>query len=193
MGTALRARQVTPVTAVAFGVFLLGVGISRVPLESLIHQTELGGSAAEWLTSAAALVSVAAVGAFLAARRPRNRIGWIVLAIFLLAAAPWWLRRCSIRCVAGVQRAVDRRFNRAHYNAETVVAAFTMRLRQTVDLTLCALIWSMRSSRRSSPPTLQCLARGRKEHSACPGSCRRTPTGRIVRILRPLGTQMRPV
>lgn len=55
MGTALRARQVTPVTAVAFGVFTLGVGISRVPLDSLIHQTELGGSAAEWLTSAAAL------------------------------------------------------------------------------------------------------------------------------------------
>ena len=64
------------------------VGTARVPLDSLIHQTELGGSAAEWLTSAAALVSVAAVGAFLAARRPRNPIGWIVLAIFLLAAAP---------------------------------------------------------------------------------------------------------
>lgn len=33
-----------------------------------------------------------------------------------------------------VQRAVDRRFNRSHYNAETVVAAFTARLQQTVDL-----------------------------------------------------------
>jgi hypothetical protein len=33
-----------------------------------------------------------------------------------------------------VQRAVDRRFNRARYNAEAVVAAFTTRLRQTVDL-----------------------------------------------------------
>jgi hypothetical protein len=33
-----------------------------------------------------------------------------------------------------VQRAVDRRFNRARYNAEAVVAAFTSRLRQTVDL-----------------------------------------------------------
>jgi hypothetical protein len=32
-----------------------------------------------------------------------------------------------------VQRAVDRRFNRARYNAEAVVAAFTTRLRQTVD------------------------------------------------------------
>ena len=33
-----------------------------------------------------------------------------------------------------VQRIVDRRFNRSCYNAEAVVAAFTARLRQTVDL-----------------------------------------------------------
>jgi hypothetical protein len=33
-----------------------------------------------------------------------------------------------------VQHAVDRRFNRAQYNAEAIVAAFTARLRQTVDL-----------------------------------------------------------
>ena len=33
-----------------------------------------------------------------------------------------------------VQHAVDRRFNRARYDAEAVVAAFTARLRQTVDL-----------------------------------------------------------
>ena len=30
--------------------------------------------------------------------------------------------------------AVDRRFNRARHNAEAVVAAFTARLRQTIDL-----------------------------------------------------------
>jgi hypothetical protein len=34
------------------------------------------------------LVSAAAVGTLVAARRPRNPLGWIVLAIFLLAAAP---------------------------------------------------------------------------------------------------------
>ena len=33
-----------------------------------------------------------------------------------------------------VQRAVDRRFNRARYDAEAVVAAYTARLRGTVDL-----------------------------------------------------------
>ena len=33
-----------------------------------------------------------------------------------------------------VQHMVDRRFNRARYDAEAVVAAFTARLRQTVDV-----------------------------------------------------------
>jgi hypothetical protein len=33
-----------------------------------------------------------------------------------------------------VQRAVDRRFNRARYDAEAIVAGFTARLRQTIDL-----------------------------------------------------------
>jgi hypothetical protein len=32
-----------------------------------------------------------------------------------------------------VQRMVDRRFNRSRYNAEAVVAAFTGRMRQTLD------------------------------------------------------------
>jgi hypothetical protein len=33
-----------------------------------------------------------------------------------------------------VQRLVDRRFNRAHYDADTIIAAFTFRLRDAVDL-----------------------------------------------------------
>jgi hypothetical protein len=33
-----------------------------------------------------------------------------------------------------IQRIVDRRFNRAHYDAEATVAAFAGRLRESVDL-----------------------------------------------------------
>jgi hypothetical protein len=33
-----------------------------------------------------------------------------------------------------VQRLVDRRFNRAHYDADSIIATFTMRVRDAVDL-----------------------------------------------------------
>ena len=41
--------------------------------------------------------------------------------------------RCSPLC-ARLQRVVDRRFNRAHYDAEATVAAFSSGLRDAVDL-----------------------------------------------------------
>jgi MFS family permease len=70
------------------GVLTLGAGLSTVPLDSLIHQTGPGGPAADWLLTAAVMVPAAAVGTLLAARRPRNPLGWILLAIFLMAVAP---------------------------------------------------------------------------------------------------------
>jgi hypothetical protein len=86
--TALIPRRAVPAAAIAFGLLTLGVGMSRVPLHSLTGQTRLGGSVTAWLTTAAALVPAAAVGALLAARRPRNPIGWILLTVFLLISAP---------------------------------------------------------------------------------------------------------
>jgi hypothetical protein len=86
--TVLASRRAVPVAAVAFGLLTLGVGMSRVPLHGLTGQTRVGGSVTAWLTTAAALVPAAAVGALLAARRPRNPIGWILLTVFLLISAP---------------------------------------------------------------------------------------------------------
>jgi hypothetical protein len=88
MSTVLRWRRVAPVVAVAFGVLTLGVALAGPALDGVLHQHGPGGPVADWLTTAVPLVSAAAVGTLVAARRPRNPIGWIVLAIFLLAAAP---------------------------------------------------------------------------------------------------------
>ena len=46
---------------------------------------------------------------------------------------PWRRQRCSTRCDAGAAR-VDRRFNRARYDGEAIVRAFTSRLQDAVDL-----------------------------------------------------------
>ena len=83
-----RAPRVAPGAAVALGVLTLGAGLATVPLDSLIHQSGPGGPVAEVLFTAAVMVPAAGVGTLLAARRPRNPLGWILLAIFLLAVAP---------------------------------------------------------------------------------------------------------
>ena len=55
-----------------------------------------------------------------------------------------------------VQHAVDRRFNRARYNADLTVAAFAARLKDAVDLDSVRedlALWCRETSR---PPTSQC-------------------------------------
>jgi hypothetical protein len=62
--------------------------LSTVALSNLIHQAGPGGPAASWLLTAAVMVPAAALGTLLAARRPRNPLGWLLLAVFVMAVAP---------------------------------------------------------------------------------------------------------
>ena len=78
----------TAVAAVVFGVLTLAIGLASVPIDDLLHQTGPGGPVTDWLVTAVPMVSAAAVGTLVAARRPSNPIGWMLLAIFLFAAAP---------------------------------------------------------------------------------------------------------
>ena len=81
------SRRVAPVAAVALGLLTLGVGLASVPLGEMAHQPGPKGSFSLAFV-VAVMVPAVAVGTLLAARRPRNPIGWLLLVIFLLAVAP---------------------------------------------------------------------------------------------------------
>ena len=82
------ARRAAPTAAIALGVLTLGMCVATVPLDSLTHQTGTGGPLADTLVNVVAVLPAIAVGTLLAARRPRNPIGWLILAIFIVGFSP---------------------------------------------------------------------------------------------------------
>jgi len=81
------SRRAAPVAAVALGALTLGAGLATLPLDRLAHQPEPRGPLT-WLFTFLVLVPGVVVGTLLAARRPRNPIGWMLLAFYLLALNP---------------------------------------------------------------------------------------------------------
>jgi hypothetical protein len=111
------------------------IGMATVPLDSLTHQPGTGGPLADTLVVAVAVVPITALlggvfaGVILLADGVMPVKGSVAVAVATLVIAALFnpLRK-------RVQRTVDRRFNRSRYDVEAVVAAFTARLRHTVDL-----------------------------------------------------------
>ena len=87
VGTKAWSRRVAPGGAVAFGALTLGAGLATVPLDRLAHQPSPHGPLT-WLFLMVFLTPGVMVGTLLAARRPRNPIGWMLLAFYFLAIAP---------------------------------------------------------------------------------------------------------
>jgi hypothetical protein len=81
-------RRVTPVAAVAFGLVTLSLNLASLPLDAVTHQFGPAGPVADGLSDAAVTVPAVAVGTLLAARRPRNPIGWLLLALLILGNSP---------------------------------------------------------------------------------------------------------
>jgi hypothetical protein len=79
---------VAPVLAVALGVLALGVSLANVPPAVELRETGPGGPVAYTLILLAVVLPETAVGVLLAARRPRNPIGWLLLTLLLLTANP---------------------------------------------------------------------------------------------------------
>jgi hypothetical protein len=87
VGTKAWSQRVAPGAAVAFGALTFGAGLATVPLARLAHQPAPHGPLT-WLFLVLLLTPGVMVGTLLAARRPRNPIGWMLLAFYFLAVAP---------------------------------------------------------------------------------------------------------
>jgi hypothetical protein len=96
------SQRVAPGAAVAFGALTLGAGLATVPLDRLAHQPDPHGPLS-LLFLVVFLTPGVMVGTLLAARRPRNPIGWMLLAFYFLAVAP-----------AGDYAILDYRLHRGH-------------------------------------------------------------------------------
>jgi hypothetical protein len=88
VNTSVIARRAAPIGAIVFGLITLAIDMATVPLDSLTHQAGTGGPLADTLVNAIAVVPATAVGTLLAARRPRNPIGWLTLGILIVGFNP---------------------------------------------------------------------------------------------------------
>ena len=88
MGEVSRLRRVPPVLAIVLGLLALGACLADLAGSTVLHQAEPGGPVANWLITLAVTLPCTAVGVLLAARRPANPIGWMLLILLLLTAGP---------------------------------------------------------------------------------------------------------
>jgi hypothetical protein len=88
VSTIPRPRRAAQVAAIVFGLVALGLGLATASLDAITHEAGVGSLWTETIANAAAVTPAAAVGTLLAARRPRNPIGWMILAILVLGFSP---------------------------------------------------------------------------------------------------------
>jgi hypothetical protein len=74
---------------VTLGVLIIGTALIHVPLDILTHQVHGGEDVTvDWVTALGFAVPAAVTGAIVAARRPGNPLGWLLLALFLFGGLP---------------------------------------------------------------------------------------------------------
>lgn len=89
MGEVCGLRRAAPYLAVALGLLALGACLADAVGVMALHQPAgPGGLVADWLITSAVALPATAVGVLLAARRPGNPIGWLLLTVLLLTADP---------------------------------------------------------------------------------------------------------
>ena len=88
MGEVFGLRRVPAILAVALGLLALAACLADPLGSAALHQIGPGGQAADWLITLAVALPGTALGVLLAARRPGNPIGWLLLILLLLTADP---------------------------------------------------------------------------------------------------------
>ena len=89
MSSVVRVRWAAPAAAVTLGVLIIGTAPAHVLLDLLTHQLRGGEDVTvDWVTAMGFSVPAAVTGAVVAARRPGNPLGWLLLALFLVGGAP---------------------------------------------------------------------------------------------------------
>ena len=84
----VKRRRVAQAAAVVLGVLVLAACAGKVVLDKATNTAGTGGPLIDALSTAIALIPATAVAVVLAARRPRNPIGWLLFAILILGASP---------------------------------------------------------------------------------------------------------
>jgi hypothetical protein len=82
------ARRAAQVAAIVLGLVFMGLALVIAPLDKITHQPGTGALWADELSTALAVIPATAVGVLLAVRRPRNPIGWLILAILAIEVSP---------------------------------------------------------------------------------------------------------
>ena len=82
-------RRAAPAAAVTLGVLTIGIAATHVPLDTLTGQVHGSEQVAiDWVTALGFAVPGAVTGAVVAARRPGNPLGWLLLALFMFSGLP---------------------------------------------------------------------------------------------------------
>ena len=88
MSRMVNRGRIAPVVAVLLGLVVLGMFALTVVFDALVHTLGTGGPVVESLSIGAAAIPATCVGVLLAARRPRNPIGWLLFAILIVGGSP---------------------------------------------------------------------------------------------------------
>jgi hypothetical protein len=85
-----RVRRAAPAAAITLGVLTIGGTVTHVPVDILTHQVRGHEQVAlDWVTALGFAVPGAVTGAVVAARRPGNPLGWLLLGLFLYSGVPY--------------------------------------------------------------------------------------------------------